>query len=580
MFGYSGKILRINLSSREIREEKLEEEVAKNWLGGRGLGVYYFLKEVDPKVDPLSEENKIIFLTGPLTGIQGAPTPGRAIVISKSPLNNRLSWSSSGGKLGPYLKFAGYDAIVIEGKSNEPVYLLVSDKGVEIRDAREIWGKNVFEAYEYLYNKIKEEFHIKDLSIVCIGPAGENLVKYSSILVEKYHAFGRMGFGAILGYKKLKAIVVFGDKKPEIYDEESFRRNMAEIIKKLRSSDIINDLSKYGTLGMLITRVHTHNAIPSYNFTGYIKINPDEIRREFERRIDEKESFKEYCWGCQIGCHKYVRSLNEKIHYEGGNPEFWGGFVSLGSSLGITDIDFIIYLKGLCDKYGLDAISTGHTISNFIEICEKKNIYDIKFGERDKIIDLIEKIAYRRDIGNELAEGADYIGKKYNYPVTTSKGLEIGLCHPDKAYGYNLAITTSNRGDHNQTMLRDEILLNKLDPLRKEGKIDYVIHMQNLFAVIDSLGICIFSSYALEFEDLSRILKDVTGFEINLNEVGERVYNAERYYNYLSLGYEEDKLPERFKLDNKDLLEEYYRKRGWINGVPKGDRLKELKIIQ
>jgi len=579
MFGYMGKILRINLSTREIKEEDLNIEVLKKWIGGRGLGVYYFLKEVNPKTNPLSEENKIMFLTGPLTGIQGAPTPGRCMVISKSPLNNRLAWSSGGGRFGPYLKFAGYDGIIIEGKSDKPIYLLVSDKKVEIRDASEIWEKDIFETYDYLYKKIIEEFRINDVSIACIGPAGENLVRYANIMAEKYHAFGRMGFGAILGYKRVKAIIVFGNKRPEVFDKNGFMKDMIESIKKLRSNELTNDLSKYGTLGMLITRVHSHNAIPAYNFMGYIKINAEEIRKEFEKRIDKEKSIKEYCWGCQIGCHKYVRNLIKDLYYEGGNPEYWGGFVSLGSSLGITDIDVVIYLKGLCDKFGLDAISTGHTISNFIEICEKTGVYYIKFGEVEKIIKIIEDIAYRKGIGNELAEGSEYLKKKYNYPVTTSKGLEIGLCHPDRAYGYNLALTTSNRGDHNQTMLRDEILLNRLDPLKKEGKADYVIHMQNLFAVLDSLGICIFSSYALDFEDLSKILKDVTGFEVNLWEVGERIYNAERYYNILALGYEEDKLPERFRLDIKDLLEEYYKKRGWENGIPKEETLKRLGII-
>ncbi len=577
-----GKILKINLSSGKIEEEKLDENVLKLWLGGRGFGVYYFLKNVEPKTKPLSSENKILFLTGPLTGVQGAPTPGRAIVISKSPLNDRLAWSVSGGKFGPYLKFAGYDGIIIEGESESPVYVLLINGKIEIRDAREIWGKDVFETYEYLYEKLKKEFNISDVSIACIGPAGENLVKYASIMVEKYHAFGRMGFGAIMGYKKLKAIVVYGNEKPRIYDEESFKKAFIEILRKLKSNEILNDLSKYGTLGMLITRVHSHNAIPAYNFTGYIKIDPHNIREEFEKRIDKGRSIKEYCWGCQIGCHKYIRNLTKDLYYEGGNPEFWGGFISLGSSLGISDLDFVNYVKGLCDKYGLDAISTGHTIANFIEICEKKGIYNIKFGEKEKIIELITKIAYREDIGNELAEGSEYLGKKYNYPVTTSKGIEIGLCHPDKAYGYNLALTTSNRGDHNQTMLRDEILLNKLEPLKKEGKVDYVIHRQNLFAVIDSLGICLFSSYALDFEDLAKILTSITGISFSsydLNEIGERIYTAERYYNVLSLGYEVDSLPERFKLNINDLLEEYYRKRGWEKGIPTKDTLKKLKII-
>ncbi|MEM4882285.1 MAG: aldehyde ferredoxin oxidoreductase family protein [Nanopusillaceae archaeon] len=582
MFGYNGKILRINLSSQKISIENLDNNTFKFWIGGRGLGVYYFIKEVDPKVNPLSEKNKIIFLNGPLTGVAGAPLPGRAIVVSKSPLNYRLSWSSAGGKFGTYLKFAGYDGIIIEGKSESPIYISIIENKVEIKDASEIWGKTVFQTYDYLYELCRKEYNIPDVSIACIGPAGENLVKYANIMCEKYHAFGRMGFGSILGYKKVKAIVVYGKNRPKIFKEDLFREISLKIIKKLKDNELLSDLSKSGTLGMLISRIGSHGAIPAYNFSEYIKIDTAKIKEEFIKRIDNQKSVKEICWGCQIGCHKYVKSIKEKFSYEGGNPEYWGGFVSLGSSLGITDIDIIIYLKGLCDELGLDAISTGHTISNFLEICEKTKLYNFKFGDVEQIIQFIKNIAFRKDIGDILAEGSDYLGKKYNYPVTTSKGLEIGLCHPDKAYGYNLALTTSNRGDHNQTMLRDEILLNKLDPKSKYNKVDYVIYMQNLFAILDSLVICAFSSYALDFKDISELLNSVTGLEFSeeeLIEIGNRIYSAERYFNVLSLDFEKDKLPERFKLEIKDLLEDYYKKRGWVNGKPTEETLKKLKII-
>lgn len=576
------RVIRINLSNRNISFEEIDNSVIRKWIGGRGLGVYYALEELNPKIDPLSEYNKLFIFSGPLTGVPGVPTPGRVMVVSRSPLNNRLAWSSGGGKFGAYLRMAGYIGIIIEGKSDKPVYIEIIDDKVNIKDADFIWGKDVNETYDILYNKITKEYNIKDISILSIGPAGENLVKYSSVMIEKAHAAGRMGFGAILGYKKLKAIAVYGSKILKAEREEEFRKVSGEIIRRIKNNEILKELSESGTLGMLIRRVGAKDAIPSNNFNQYMKIDKEKIYNEYKERIDIKESPKEFCWGCQIGCHKYVRNKIKELYYEGGNPEYWGGFVSLGSSLGIDDIDFVIYAKGLCDKLGLDPISTGHTISNFIEISMKKGIYNIKWGDKEKILELIRKIAYREDIGNELSEGAEYLGKKYNYEVTTSKGIEIGLCHPDRAYGYNLALTTSNRGDHNQTMLKDEILLNKLDPREREGKVDYVIHMQDLFAVIDSLVICIFSSYELDFEDLSKIFSSVTGIDISPEEmktIGERIYNAERYFNYLSLGYEIDKLPSRFKLDTEDLLKEYYEKRGWINGIPREDTLKKLGII-
>ena len=578
-YGYAGKILRVNLTNKSINSEELNKEIIEKWLGGRGLGVYYFLKEVDPKVDPLSEKNKIIISTGPLTGITGVPTPGREIIVSKSPLTNRLAWSVGGGKFGPYLKFSGYDAIIIEGKSEKPVYLLIENENVRIEDASEIWGKDVVESYDILINKYPNS------SILLIGPAGENLVRFSSVMFEKYHAAGRMGFGAVFGSKKLKAIVVRGDKKLKIFNENEWKKIMAEKIKKLNESELVRDLRSSGTLGMLITRIGRHNAIPSNNFNQYMKIDAEKIKKEFIERIDLKESPKEACWGCQIGCHKYVRNKIKELYAEGGAPEYWGGFVSLGSSVGTDDIDFVIYAKNLCDKLGLDAISTGHVIACFIELSYYKKVnYDIKWGEKEKIIELIKKIAYRKDIGNELAEGSVYIANKYGKPdaSVSIKGLEIGLCHPGSAVGYRLALATSNRGDHNQTMLRDEILLKKLDPEKREGKVDYVIYMQNLFVILDSCGICIFSSYALDFKDLADLLKTVTGIDFNeekLKEIAERIYTAERYYNVLASGYEEDKLPLKLNYEISDLLKEYYEKRGWENGIPKKETLKKLGII-
>ncbi|MGB9674546.1 MAG: aldehyde ferredoxin oxidoreductase N-terminal domain-containing protein, partial [Nanopusillaceae archaeon] len=221
-YGYTGKILRVNLTTKRISVEELDKDILKKWIGGRGLGIYYFLKEVNPKVNPLSDENKIIIASGPLTGITGAPTPGRIIIISKSPLTNRLGWSVGGGKFGPFLKLSGYDAIIIEGKSEEPVYISIINGNVEINDAKEIWGKDVVESYNYLLNKYPES------SILLIGPAGENLVKYASVNIERYHAAGRLGFGAIFGYKKLKGIVVKGNNKLKIFDENKFRNIMIE----------------------------------------------------------------------------------------------------------------------------------------------------------------------------------------------------------------------------------------------------------------------------------------------------------------------------------------------------------------
>ncbi len=225
---------------------------------------------------------------------------------------------------------------------------------------------------------------------------------------------------------------------------------------------------------------------------------------------------------------------------------------------------------------------------DIVDTHERIEVIDItdrlkKIIDKEKIKEIIKKIAFREDIGNELAEGSYYLANKYGKPdaSVSIKGLEIGLCHPSRALGYSLALATSNRGDHNQTILRDEILLNKLDPRKPEGKADYVIHMQNLFAMIDSLGICIFSSYALDFEDLLDYYNAVTGFNLSIDafkKAAERIYTAERYFNVLALGKEEDTLPKKFNIDISPLVEEYYSKRGWDKGIPKPETLRALEI--
>ncbi|MGC9135228.1 aldehyde ferredoxin oxidoreductase family protein [Caldivirga sp.] len=589
-YGYVGKILKINLSGENTQIEDIPQDVVLKWLGGRGLGVYFFLKEVNPEVSPLSEGNKVILATGPLTGINGSPTPGRITIVSKSPLNGRLTYSSVGGQFGPTLKLAGFDVLIIEGKLSKPSYLILKDKRVYFKDASSIWGKDVTEAYDKILSTLHEEYGVSEnnASIALIGPAGENLVKYASIMFDKHHAAGRMGFGAVLGYKRVKAIVVVSSKNMEIkvYDKDLFRINAINVIRRMKNNPIIRDLTSLGTLGALATRVSKFNAIPAFNLTKHVDLNIDQLVKEWKERIDQKESRREYCYGCQICCHKHVKSKSSEYRIEGSSPEYYGGLVSLGTYIGVTDLDFIIYAKNLCDKMGLDAISTGQTIATLIELVADGRInYGIKYGDKDTIIKLIKMIAHREGIGDELAEGAQYLADKYGEPVTavTNKRLEVSLCNLNAAMGYKLALATSNRGDVNQVYLKHEVLSENAQLLNGDDAVDYAIHIQNLMAILDSCVICAFSGYVINLSDLSKLLIAVTGMDFNesrLAEIGERIYTAERYYNALTLGKESDELPSRLGSVPAELLNRYYERRGWVNGIPSVETLKKLKVIE
>ena len=576
-------LLRIDLSSESIKVSIIGDEVIKYWLGGRGLGIYLFLKEVDPTIDPLSEKNKLMLLTGPLTGILGIPASGKITSVTKSPKTNRFHWSIGGGNFGPYLRFSGYDGIILEGKAEKPVWVFVKEDEIEIRDAKDLWGKDVYETVEILKKQLKSEGYSENsLSIAAIGPAGENLVSYASIMIDKDSAIGRGGHGAIMGHKNVKAIVIYAKEKTlPVYDKKDVQNAIVEIIKKIRQNQIIRELTELGTLGMLVGRFGSQKKIPIKNLTEHIKLDTDKIIDEWRKSIDHTKSSELKCWRCIIACKKYVKIKK----YKGHAPEYWGGFVSLGTLLGILDQEKTAELYQIVNRLGLDASSTGCVIATFIELVRKGKVkYMIDWGDYGTIRKLIYEIAYKRGIGKELAEGSGYVAKKYGYPETAIvvRNMEGSICDPKIAQGFGLALATSNRGDHQQNMLRDEVLLMKLDPASTKNKANYVVHMQNLFVVTDSSVVCIFTTYELDFNDFAKLFSAVTGISFTANDLYKNaniIYSAERYFNILAKNTEEDILPPRISpyIALNEMLPEYYKLRGWENGKPKKNIIKEIK---
>ncbi|KUK18618.1 aldehyde ferredoxin oxidoreductase family protein [Thermococcus sibiricus] len=601
MYGYMGKILRVNLTTGEIKVEELKEEDAKKFVGGRGLATKFLLEEIDPTVDPFSPENKLIFATGPLTGTT-APTGGRYMVITKSPLTGFITSSNSGGFFGPELRFAGYDMLIVEGKADHPVYISIKDEDVEIKDASHLWGKRVGETTD----KLLEEFGDKNARVACIGPAGEKLVRFANIINDKHRAAGRSGVGAVMGSKNLKAVVVRGTKKVELADKEKFMSVVKEKIKKIKENPITGGgLPTYGT-AVLVNIINENGLYPTYNFqTGVFKYAYEQSGEALAAKYLVRNH---PCFACPIGCGRVsyhpAIGITEGPEYE----SIW----ALGATCGINDLASIVIANHLCDEFGLDTITTGGTLAAAMELYEKGIIKQeelgdappLRFGNSEVLHYYIEKIAKREGFGDKLAEGSYRLAESYGHPEYSMsvKKQELPAYDPRGAEGHGVTYATSNRGGCHVRgyMISPEILgvPVKLDPHDvSEEKAKWVKIFQDLTAVIDSAGLCLFTSFALGADDYAEMLNAATGFELTTDEwlkAGERIWNIERIFN-LKAGLvpeKDDTLPKRFLEEpmpegpNKghvvklhEILPKYYKLRGWNEkGYPTEEKLKELGL--
>lgn len=587
MYGWMGKVIFVNLSDRTVEIKPLPEEIAHTFIGGRGLGARMLWDLVGAKVEPCSPDNALIFATGPLTAT-GFQTSGRFSLSTKSPLTNTILDSNCGGIWGARFKQTGHDVLVILGQADSPIFLEITPEGVEFKDASELWGKTVSQTINALRGKNR--------SILCIGPAGENLVKFASIMVDKSRALGRGGSGAVMGAKKLKAIVVFGDKKPKIYNPELFNFVRYEMTKLLRANPVTSQgLPLFGT-AVLVNIINISGAFPTRNFQesqfeGAEKISGEAIAEHFLIK-------NAACWACPIACARVTKTS----HAEGDGPEYetvW----ALGANCGIDDLEAITEANYLCNDMGLDTISTGGTIACAMEMAERGIIKsELRFGRADLLIPTIIDIAYRRGLGDELAEGSLRFARKYGVPELsiTVKGMELPAYDPRGMQGQGLLFATSNRGAcHTRgNMVGMEILgLPKLiDRFMYQGKANFVILHQNLAAVLDSLVICKFVNFAVTEEYFARALEAVTGVEYSMgdfNVIGERIWNLERLYNLFN-GFTkaDDTLPARllkepipdgpskgYVVHLEPMLIEYYKARGWNEeGVPTLQTLKRLGL--
>ncbi len=607
IFGYVGKLLRVNLTSGELKSEPLDISIAEQYLGGRGYAAKLLYDNLPPKIDPLSPQNILIYMTGPLTGT-AAPTSARFTISTKSPLTGLINDSSIGGYMGPAIKRAGFDGFIFEGKSPKPVYLFVNEGKAELIDASEIWGKTVYEAAEYLREK-----HGNDIRIAIIGPAGENMVRFASIMIDEHRAAGRGGTGAVMGSKNLKAVVVKGRIPIKVANKFAFLKIVKNATEVLKGHPVTGTgLERYGT-GILTHLVNKSGVLPVRNFQDASVEDAEPISGEY---IHEKMLIKaKGCYGCPIRCDRLTevregKFKGLKVH----GPEYetiW----AFGPNLDNMDIGYIAKANDLCDALGMDTITMGAVMAFLMEAKEKGKIpsniakdLDINWGDMDKVLELIEDTAFRRGIGNYLAEGSKRLSEEWNAPglAMHSKGLELPAYDPRGIKGMALSYAVSNKGgDHLRAyIVASEIgsMPRYLDPNTTEGKAELVKRMQDVFAVIDSIGLCKYTSFAFfdtlnyEAEIYAKMVTTATGFYFDekiISEVGERIYNIERLFNIREgFTYKDDTLPERFKtdpikhgpaqgktVDVAPMVLEYYKVRGWTpDGIPMEKTLSRLGI--
>jgi aldehyde:ferredoxin oxidoreductase len=604
--GYANRIAWVDLTEGTVDFKPIPEDLANKYIGGRGLGVK-FVFDNGPEVDPLSPENILCFMNGPLTGSE-ANMSGRMAVVTKSPLTGTITDSHHGGWSAARLRWAGYDGLVFKGRAEKPVYAYIEEGKFELRDASEVWGKGIHDTI----NHFKEKYGEKDLTVISIGPAGENLVKFACWINEDDRASGRGGTGCVGGSKNLKAIVIKAKKKiVKAANREKWKvahtTALAEIMdERVVTSPRKGGLSVYGT-NVLMNMTNVIGGLPAKNsqFTAFENAEKNSGEYVNEHILVGNPT----CHACPVACKKEVEIKDgpyaglrmESVEYE----PAW----SVGANCGNDDVRVVAKMIDTCNDFGMDAIEIGHPLSVYMEASEKgytNGDGKIDWGDGEKMVELAGKIARREGLGNIMAEGTNATAEHFGHPelAMTCKGQGIPAYDPRGIKGMGLGYATSNRG---ACHLRGytpaaEVVGNVLgpstvaDPLAWEGKGEMNVIFQNVHAVTDCLDVCKFATFAESLDSFAAQYEAMTGIPSSpehLLKVGERVFNLERHYNNLN-GFREgsDTLPKRFTQEPStmggskghvceldDMLVEYYEKRGWVNGVVPEEKLRELDII-
>ncbi|MHA2392642.1 MAG: aldehyde ferredoxin oxidoreductase family protein [Promethearchaeota archaeon] len=595
----AGKLLRVNLTTQESKEEEIPLNLWKMFLGGRGLGAYYLTKELKSEISPLSPNNKLIFMNGPLAGTL-IPGNNKICVTFKSPLTNSYSYSLCGGHWGPELRYAGYDGLIIEGKATSPEYLWIDNDIVEFKPAEQIWGNLIPESEKTIRNELGGDGTIQ---IAVIGPAGEKLVNYACITAGLYREFGRGGAGAVMGSKNLKGIALSGKNDVIVNNKENLVNLSYKLINQLRNSQGGKRRRKFGT-NELVERINNAGFWVTKNFTeGYFE---EGFKLEGQQMIDKIVVGSSSCFGCPIGCGKrtYIKTKeDDQILIEGPEFETVG---MLGSNCDISSWETIVKATKICDIYGFDTINAGACVSMLMEAYESGRItiddtdgIELKFGSEKALLQVLEKIGKREGIGDTLAEGVAKAGQKLGIAdlAMHSKGQSLPVYDPRGAKGMALTYATSPKGAHHMlaTTFGAELSAGNRFDIKGKGLIerDHQLSM----SIVDSIALCSTMRAGIPLEDQLSAYSVVTGIKLSIEEflkAAERIINLERMYN-INLGFDrkDDSLPTRFIeepmprgeskgqiVELESLLDDYYQVMEWdINGVPTERKLKELGLF-
>lgn len=604
--GYADKVAWVDLTTGTTEFKPIPEEYKRKYIGGRGVGVR-FVYDNGPQVDPLSPDNILCFMNGPLTGSE-ANMSGRMAVVTKSPLTGTVTDSHHGGWSAARLRWAGYDGLVFKGKAPKPTYVYIHDGQFELLDASEVWGKGVHDTIKHF----KEKYGEKDLTVISIGPGGENLVKFACWVNEDDRASGRGGTGCVGGSKNLKAIVIKAEKAiTKAENREAWKPAHERALKGIMAEENITSprkggLSVYGT-NVLTNITNSIGAYPTKNsmYTAYGE-HAETLSGEWVNAnilVDNPT-----CHACPVACKKEVEIKDgpfaglrmESVEYE----PAW----SVGANCGNPDARLVAKMIDLANDYGVDAIEVGHPISVWMEASERgytNGSGKITWGDPEGMTNAVRMLALREGFGNVLADGANAVAAHFGHPelAMTVKGQAIPAYDPRGLKGMGIAYATSNRGACHLRAYTPAAELGvmpynslKVDPLEWKGKGELVMIFQNVHAFSDSMDLCKFSAFAMGAEEYAQQYSAMVGVPFTADDVlktGERIYNLERHYNNLA-GFREgsDYLPKRFLEEASDqpgskghvceldkMLEEYYEKRGWVNGVVPEAKLKELEVI-
>lgn len=611
--GYTGRILRINLTDMTAKEEELPLEVAKDYIGGAGFGIKYLFDELNGGIDPLGPQNKLILAPGPFSGTT-IPCASRMAVTGKSPLTDAVGVALTGGYFPVEMKFAGYDVLIVEGKAEKPTYIWIKEGDVQFRSAKKVWGMKTTDTHQIIKNELTDQ----NVRIACIGPAGENLSKIACIINE-LRAAGRKGLGAVMGSKNLKAIAIRGSGTVTIADKEKLKVARGEFTKAMKDSPVLySQFSKLGT-PMVVDATCALGIFPGKNFSATGEFAPIEqigVEAQNTRNVG-----REHCYGCPVGCSQlrlartgaYAGILTE-------GPEFETMY-SFGGGTGVDNIDSIIAADRLADELGLDSISAGVTIGFAMELFEKGILgtadtggLELRFGNHEAMGTLLRLMAFREGIGDILADGtkaaAEVIGKGADKYAMHVKGLELpGYdVRGAKAHGLNYA-TSYTGADHNRGYAFQEIfgipIPQEVDRFAAEGKGKLTKWNQDVrSATCDAPTMCAFlldmAVPAIATQNTASLMEAVTALKYapeEIQTVGERINNLARAFNVRE-GFtrEDDTLPERLMTeplkegtskghfisrdDLKQMLDEYYTDRGWDldTGIPAREKLEELGL--